>query len=91
MPKALFDKANTPYVVNMSSKIVSKENNAAFSNSKMTTQIKGTLADLKDLAAAAKDKKDAEKAVEKEERQEKRAEKKEERQERREERRSETI
>ncbi|HLL96573.1 MAG TPA: LEA type 2 family protein [Spirosoma sp.] len=91
MPKALFDKGNTPYVVNMSCKIVDKDNSAAFSNSKMTTQIKGTLADLKDLAAVAKEKKDAEKADQKEERQEKRAEKKEERQERREERRSEAL
>lgn len=90
IPDALFNKETTPYVINFRCRIVDKDNSPMFSNSKLTTQIKGTLADFKKLASDAADKKaaqkDAEKAEKKEERQEKREERKEERQERRDER-----
>ncbi|GAB3644218.1 LEA/WHy family protein [Spirosoma arcticum] len=89
----LFKKETTPYVVNFRCKIIDKEGSAIFSNSKLNAQIKGTLADFKDIAAKASAKadakKDAERAGRKGERQEKREEKKEERQEKREERRNE--
>ncbi|MBC3788123.1 LEA type 2 family protein [Spirosoma utsteinense] len=90
IPDALFNKETTPYMINFRCRIVDKDKSAAFNNSKMNMQIKGTLADFKKLASAAAEKKDAqqdaEKADRKEERQEKREERKEERQERREER-----
>ena len=86
----LFKKETTPYVVNFRAKLVDKEGSAMFSNSKLNTQIKGTLADFKDIvakaSATADAKKDAERAERKEERQEKREERKEERQERKSER-----
>ena len=86
----LFEKETTPYVVTFRSKLVAKEGNAMFNNSKLNTQIKGTLADLKNVAAKvsakADAKKDAERAERKEDRQEKREERKEERQERKSER-----
>lgn len=77
----LFKKESTPYVINFRCKIMDKDRSAAFNGSKLNTQIKGTLADFKELAEAAKDRKDAQKDQEK-------ADKKEKRQERREERRS---
>ena len=83
----LFEKETTPYIVNFRAKLVDKEGRSMFSNSKLNTQIKGTLADFKNIIAKASAKadvkKDAERAERKEERQEKREEKKEERQERR--------
>lgn len=92
LDEMLFKKETTPYVVNFRAKLVDKEGSAVFSNSKLNTQIKGTLADFKNIAAKAgakaDAKKDAERAERKEERQERRAEKKEERQERREERKT---
>lgn len=92
LDEMLFKKETTPYVVNFRCKIIDKEGSAAFSNSKLNTQIKGTLADFKRLAGKAADKadaqKDAQRADRKEERQERRGERKEERQERREERKA---
>jgi LEA14-like dessication related protein len=90
IPDALFNKETTPYVINFRCKIVDKDKSAAFNDSKVNMQIKGTLADFKKLASAAADQKEARKETEKaekqEERQEKREERKEERQERRQER-----
>lgn len=90
IPDALFNKETTPYLINFRCKIVDKDNSAAFNNSQMNMQIKGTLADFKKLASSAADKKDAqqdaEKADRKEDRQEKREERKEERQDRRDDR-----
>ena len=92
LPKVLFDKKNTSYTVDFTCKLVDKSGNLAFKNSKLTTTIKGTLADLKDIAdkasAKADAQKDADRAQRKEIRQEKRAEKKAERQQRREEHQS---
>lgn len=92
LPEALFEKETTPYLVKFRCKIIDKDNSAAFSNSKLNTQIKGTLADFKNLASQAKEKKEAQreerKEERKEERQEKREEKREERKERREERKA---
>lgn len=92
LPDALFNKETTPYVVNFRAKLIDRENSAIFSNSKLNTQIKGTLADFKKIAdkasAKADAKKDAERAERKKGRQERREEKKEERQERREERKA---
>lgn len=49
LPKILFDKKDTPYLVTFRCKIISKDDNAAFSDSKFATVIKGTLDDLKKL------------------------------------------
>ena len=79
----LFEKETTPYVVNFRVKLIDKEGSAMFSNSKLNTQIKGTLADFKKIAdkasAEADAQKDAERVERKEERQERREERKEER------------
>ena len=92
LPKLLFDKKDTPYTVAFRCKIIDKSGNLAFKNSKITTTIRGTLDDLKNLADKASEKADAQKeadrAKRKEKRQEKRADRKAERQERREERQS---
>lgn len=80
LPDALFNKETTPYVVNFRCKIVDKDGSAAFSNSKLNTQIRGTLADFKKLAdkagARADTRKEAERTERKEERREKRQERK---------------
>lgn len=93
LDELLFKKETTPFVVNFRAKLVDKEGSAMFSNSRLNTQIRGTLADFKNIAAKASAKadakKDADQADQKEERQEKREVKKEERQEKRAERRRE--
>lgn len=93
LDEMLFEKETTPYVVNFRAKLVDREGSDMFNNSKLNTQIRGTLADFKKIAgkasAKADAKKDAERSGRKEERQERREERKEERQEKREERRSE--
>lgn len=47
LPKMLFDKKNTPFVVKFHCKIIDKEGNLAFKNSQFNTVIRGTLADFK--------------------------------------------
>ena len=47
LPKMLFDKKDTPFLVTLRCKLIDKDGNLAFSNSKMTTVIRGTLADFK--------------------------------------------
>lgn len=47
LPKMLFDKKDTPFLVTFRCKLVSKEDNPMFSNSVMNTTIRGTLADFK--------------------------------------------
>jgi LEA14-like dessication related protein len=47
LPKMLFDKKDTPFVVTFRCKIITKDDNPMLSNSKMKALIKGTLADLK--------------------------------------------
>jgi len=47
LPKMLFDKKNTPFLVTFRCKIIDKDGNAAFDNSKLNTTIRGTLADFK--------------------------------------------
>lgn len=47
LPKMLFDKKDTPFLVTFRSKIITKDDNAMFKNSKMNTVIRGTLADFK--------------------------------------------
>ena len=68
LDEMLFKKETTPYLVTLRCKILDKEGDAAFNNSKLNTQIKGTLADFKNIADKAADKKDAEQTAEKEER-----------------------
>ena len=58
LPKMLFDKKDTPYSVVFSGKLVSKENNPMFSNSKFASTVSGTLDDLKKLKNGMKDSKD---------------------------------
>lgn len=47
LPKMLFDKKDTPFLVTFRCKLIDKSGNLAFKNSKMHTVIRGTLADLK--------------------------------------------
>ncbi|GAB3554204.1 LEA/WHy family protein [Spirosoma fluminis] len=47
VPKMLFDKKDTPFLVTLKSKLVSKDDNPMFSNSQMNTTVRGTLADFK--------------------------------------------
>ena len=47
LPKMLFDKKDTPYEVKFRCKIVDKEGNLSFKNSKFLTTIRGTLDDFK--------------------------------------------
>ncbi|MCK8490708.1 LEA type 2 family protein [Spirosoma sp. RP8] len=49
LPKMLFDKKDTPYLVNFSCKIADKSDNPMFKNSKMMATVRGTLDDLKKL------------------------------------------
>jgi len=49
LPKMLFDKKDTPYLVNFRCKLIDKEKNASFQDSKLVTTIKGTLDDIKKL------------------------------------------
>ncbi|GAB2578349.1 LEA/WHy family protein [Spirosoma areae] len=49
LPKLLFDKKNTTYLVNFRCKLVDKEGDKMFQDSKFVATIKGTLADLKEL------------------------------------------
>ncbi len=49
LPKMLFDKKDTPYTVNFRCKLVDKEGDKSFSNSKFAATIKGTLDDFKKL------------------------------------------
>lgn len=67
-------------MVNFRCKIVDEEGSTLFSTGKLITQIKGMLADFKEIAAKASAKadakKEAERAGQKEERQERRTEQK---------------
>lgn len=47
LPKMLFDKKDTPFLVTFRCKILDKENNSAFSKSKLNMSVKGTLDDFK--------------------------------------------
>ena len=47
LPKMLFDKKDTPFLVTLRCKLIDKDGNLAFNNSKMQTVIRGTLADFK--------------------------------------------
>lgn len=47
LPKMLFDKKDTPFLVTLRCKLIDKDGNVAFKNSKMHTVIRGTLADFK--------------------------------------------
>ncbi|GAB3891867.1 LEA/WHy family protein [Spirosoma agri] len=47
LPKMLFDKKDTPFLVTMSCKLIDKDGNLALKNSKLRTVIRGTLADFK--------------------------------------------
>ncbi|MFD2934109.1 LEA type 2 family protein [Spirosoma flavum] len=47
LPKMLFDKKDTPFLVTLRCRLIDKEGNLAFKNSKMRTAIRGTLADFK--------------------------------------------
>ena len=47
LPKMLFDKKDTPFLVTLRCKLIDKNGNMAFKNSKMHTVIRGTLADFK--------------------------------------------
>ncbi|GAB3497965.1 hypothetical protein GCM10027341_18840 [Spirosoma knui] len=47
VPKMLFDKKDTPFLVTFKSKLVSKDDNPMFSNSQMNTTVRGSLADFK--------------------------------------------
>lgn len=47
LPKMLFDKKDTPFLVTLRCKLIDKDGNLAFNNSKMHTVIRGTLADFK--------------------------------------------
>ncbi len=47
LPKLLFDKKDTPFLVTLHCKLIDKAGNLAFKNSKMHTIIRGTLADFK--------------------------------------------
>ncbi|MFD2570612.1 LEA type 2 family protein [Spirosoma soli] len=47
LPKMLFDKKDTPFLVTFRCKIIDKDNSSAFSKSKMNATIRGTLADFK--------------------------------------------
>ncbi len=49
LPKALFDKSDTPFEIAFRCKILDKNNDPMFQNSKFATTIRGTLADLKKL------------------------------------------
>lgn len=49
LPKLLFDKKDTPYLVNFRCKLIDKEGNKSFKDSKFSAIIKGTLADFKEL------------------------------------------
>lgn len=49
LPKMLFDKKDTPYRVNFRCKLIDKENNSSFANSKFVSTITGTLDDFKKL------------------------------------------
>lgn len=47
LPKMLFDKKDTPFLITLRSKLLTKGDNDMLQNSKMNTVIRGTLADLK--------------------------------------------
>ncbi len=49
LPKLLFDKKNTPYVVKFRCKLIDKEGDKMFKDSQFAATIKGTVADLKEL------------------------------------------
>ncbi len=49
LPKLLFDKKDTPYLVKFRCKLIDKEGNKSFKDSKFAATIKGTLADFKEL------------------------------------------
>ena len=49
LPKMLFDKKNTPYLVNFRCKLIDKSGNASLDDSKFIATIKGTLDDFKKL------------------------------------------
>lgn len=47
LPKMLFDKKDTPFLVTMQSKLITKGDNKMLNHSQMNTTIRGTLADFK--------------------------------------------
>lgn len=47
LPKMLFDKKDTPFLVTLRCKLIDKDSSMAFNKSKMRTVIRGTLADFK--------------------------------------------
>ncbi|GAB3928562.1 LEA type 2 family protein [Larkinella terrae] len=47
LPKMLFDKKDTPFLVTIQCKMIDKDNNSMFQHSQMNTIIRGTLADFK--------------------------------------------
>lgn len=47
LPKMLFDKKDTPFLVTMRCKMIDKDGSSMFNKSKMNMVIRGTLADLK--------------------------------------------
>ncbi|QJW91248.1 permease [Spirosoma taeanense] len=47
LPKMLFDKKDTPFLVTMTSKLIDKSGSVMLNNSKFNTTIRGTLADFK--------------------------------------------
>lgn len=49
LPKLLFDKKDTPYQVNFRCKLIDRENNPTFADSKFVSTITGTLDDFKKL------------------------------------------
>ena len=49
LPKMLFDKKDTPYLVTFRCKLIDKKGNEAFNDSKFAAVIKGTLDDFKKL------------------------------------------
>ncbi|GAB3887880.1 LEA/WHy family protein [Spirosoma agri] len=49
LPKLLFDKKDTPYVIDFRCKIIDKNDNPTFKNSKFIATIKGTMDDFKKL------------------------------------------
>jgi len=49
LPKMLFDKKNTPYVIDFRCKILDKNNNPMFQNSKFVATIRGMLDDFKKI------------------------------------------
>jgi hypothetical protein len=47
LPKMLFNKKDTPFLVTLRCKLIDKNGSPSFQNSKMHTVIRGTLADFR--------------------------------------------